>query len=341
MLKKEVNRLSVIFLAVVFFLEIVIIILAGASGKDILASLLFCPLYIAAFFFFKNGVFRFYFLHKKLFIAVLNFFIIAFTFYFFSYLVMVYLVGGLIDAGNPYYQKIRITDMQFVTNILMKLFTYGLFAYMFWTFEKLLMIQKEKAALNEQKLQVEYNYLKSQINPHFLYNTLSFFYSRMLKQDKQAANGIAALSDIMRYSLESGDNDGKVKLEQEVEQIENYILLQQLRFDQQLHINFKYNTPLPSVSVLPHIFITLVENAFKHGITDNPAHPLTILLQVSPYELSFSVQNRKSNKEKDRAPGGIGLYNLQERLKLTYPGKHEYNARDTTDEYSTNLKISI
>lgn len=338
---QELKRLQLLFFVFTVVLEIIVPYVISFSSKDLLYSLLFYPLYISTFYFFYYCVFRYQYFSGNFYRVWVNAIAGVFGFYFIYYFLFHYVLAKYIDPGNPFYETMSIKSKQFLVYTGMKLFTYTVFAYFFWTFEKLLMTQREKAALNELKLQVEYNYLKSQINPHFLYNTLSFFYSRMLKQDKQAANGIAALSGIMRYSLESGDNDGKVKLEQEVEQIENYILLQQLRFDQQLHIKFEYNMPLPDVLVLPHIFITLVENVFKHGVTDDPAHPLTILLQANPHQLSFSLQNKKSNKEKDRAPGGIGLHNLHERLKLVYPGKHEFDVRDTAEEYSTNLKISI
>lgn len=217
---------------------------------------------------------------------------------------------------------------------------YFLFALSYWYGEKAIINERKSRIAETEKLTVEYNYLKSQINPHFLYNTLSFFYSRLLKQDKETANGLAALSDIMRYSLTAGNSEGKVPLEQEVEQIENYISLQQMRFSNNLHIQFDYvpNGQHGKFLIIPHSLITLVENAFKHGIADDPDYPLQLRLATNENSIFFSTNNKKAYRENDKG-GGIGLKNLKERLELAHTNK--YSLLVKKDDTSYNIELTI
>jgi two-component system, LytTR family, sensor kinase len=221
------------------------------------------------------------------------------------------------------------------------LLNFFLYALVYWYAEKAIISERRRHIAETEKLQVHYNYLKSQINPHFLYNTLSFFYSRLLKQDKETANGLAALSDIMRYSLTAGNSDGKVALEQEMEQIENYIALQQMRFSGALHIRFTHHPPPAHFTIIPHALITLVENAFKHGVTDDAQHPLLIKLTTTENQLNFTIHNKKSYRQKDEASGGIGLQNLKDRLQLTYANKYSYSVKEDDLYYDTELKIKL
>jgi sensor histidine kinase YesM len=333
-------RTEWLFLFIVACLDVIFAYAAAGTVQAMLSSVLYLPVCIAVFLFFQTIVFRSVFKRKSILGILLGAMAGVLGYYLASYFVMRYGIGYLLFSGKDYFKTVAITDKGFIVPATFKLVTYLIYALLFAMFEQKLDAEKQNAIISNQKLLVEYNYLKSQINPHFLYNTLSFFYSRMLKKDRDAANGVAALSDIMRYSLEVGDAEGKVPLEKEVEQIENYIMLQQLRFDGQLHIDFKYNTPLPAVAILPHAFITIVENAFKHGVTDDSGNPLRISLRANEQEILFEVKNKKSNQRKDNTPGGLGLQNLRERLALAYPGKHQYLITDNNNDYASSLRIT-
>jgi two-component system, LytTR family, sensor kinase len=239
------------------------------------------------------------------------------------------------------YADFKIDKSFLLSSLQQYLLYFFLYALVYWYAEKSVISERKRHATETEKLQVEYNYLKSQINPHFLYNTLSFFYSRLLKQDKETANGLAALSDIMRYSLTAGNSDGKVALEQEMEQIENYIALQQMRFSGALHIRFTHHPPPAHFTIIPHALITLVENAFKHGVTDDAQHPLLIKLTTTENQLNFTIHNKKSYRQKDEASGGIGLQNLKDRLQLTYANKYSYTVKEDDLYYDTELKIKL
>ncbi len=202
-------------------------------------------------------------------------------------------------------------------------------------------LQTQNLELQNQKLKIQYNFLKAQINPHFLYNTLSFFYSKTLISDKDTAEGIALLTDIMRYSLQQGEMDGKVKLGDEVTHLNNYIRLQQMRFNNTLNIEFTNDIESESYRILPHMFITLVENAFKHGIVNNPLHPLQIKLYQNGNDIVFQVYNKISNGSKGNSGIGVGLQNIQSRLRMEYGEAALLENHVKGDFFTVHLLIPI
>lgn len=193
-----------------------------------------------------------------------------------------------------------------------------------------LALQSQNLQLQNEKLKIQYDFLKAQINPHFLYNTLSFFYSKTIANDRQTAEGIALLTDIMRYSLQQGGTDGKVALEDEVTHLANYMQLQQMRFNNTLNVLFDNTVDPAGCRILPHIFITLVENAFKHGEVNNPLHPLTVSLAIQDSDMVFLVKNKIRNGPSDSNTTGVGLNNIRNRIKMEYGGlaKLENNIKD-------------
>jgi two-component system, LytTR family, sensor kinase len=290
-------------------------------------------------FFFINDRFCFPILFKQknkiLFAA-------AITVSMFSYLVLrILLVSQLIPALFPdfdevYKGRIFLTDhiatfVSFVAYGL--LYRYG--QVQVDTEKKLLMSEKAVLELrndalqaNNDKLQAEYNYLKSQINPHFLYNTLNFFYANTWQNNPDTAQGISLLSEIMRYSLSKGDENGRVSLLKEWQQLENLVTLNQLRYQQDLPVVIEVKGEIRGVNIMPHLLITPVENAFKHG---DLRHPLRIHLQVGPQQLDFRVQNHiQQSTRQINEGGGMGLDNLRKRLRHEYADKAllEYQATD-------------
>ncbi|WP_345228255.1 sensor histidine kinase, partial [Hymenobacter koreensis] len=163
-------------------------------------------------------------------------------------------------------------------------------------------------------------FLKSQINPHFLFNALNFFYAQVYPHSEGAAKGILLLSDIMRYALHE-DPDGKVPLGQEVQHVRNYIALNQLRFNQQLQVDFRVSGQLEYRLILPLVLITFVENCFKHGELHEPDRPVQIRLSVEQNRLEFQTRNQLRHGPKEQSTG-IGLANTRRRLALVYPGRH-------------------
>jgi two-component system, LytTR family, sensor kinase len=194
--------------------------------------------------------------------------------------------------------------------------------------------QQAATAAQTQKdlLQMELNFLRAQINPHFLYNTLNVFYSQVQPLSPALATGLLTLSNIMRYSLETLQEGQLVPLKLEVVNLKRVISIHQLRFNQALQIQLTIEGPYSQVQVAPLIFITLLENALKHGVANNPAHPIVLWLAVDATHINFSIRNQKSAKS--RGPSsGIGMENLQSRLQALYGSRYLLSVEDTEDQY--------
>jgi sensor histidine kinase YesM len=201
-------------------------------------------------------------------------------------------------------------------------------------------LEQHNDTLEKQQLQTEYAFLRSQINPHFLQNTLNFFYSKSLTCSEELSSAILTLSEIMRYSLNTKTNEPPPLLTEEVKQMNNVIAINQMRFGNRLQIQFNQTGELEGIRIIPLVLITLVENAFKHGELGNPDHPMTINLDISEYQesLQFSIFNLKKTGPKDRSHG-IGLENIRRRLQLVYGDDASLNITDTPTTYTITLHI--
>lgn len=201
-------------------------------------------------------------------------------------------------------------------------------------------LEQSNALLEKQQLQTEYAFLRSQINPHFLQNTLNYFYSKSLSCSEELSSAILTLSEIMRYSLNTKTTDAPPLLTEEIKQMNNVIAINQMRFNNRLNIVFSQEGDPEGIRILPLVLITLVENAFKHGDLGNPEHPLTISLKIPEYQesLLFTVSNQKKLGPKDHSHG-IGLENIRRRLQLVYGSGASLISTETADAYSITLNI--
>jgi two-component system LytT family sensor kinase len=206
--------------------------------------------------------------------------------------------------------------------------------------------QKQRKILEAQKMQLEieksqanFNFLKAQINPHFLHNTLNFLYARSLPYSPELSEGILTLSDIMRYALSEGNaRDGKAPLVDEIEHVRNVIRIQQLRFSNNLKVHFEVEGVLNGTTIIPFVLITLVENAFKHGDLKNAETPIDIRLRLEKGLLYFYCRNKKKTGPKELSTG-IGLENIRKRLELAYGDKHSLVVKEDAAFYTTELTI--
>ncbi|HEY1023888.1 MAG TPA: histidine kinase, partial [Sphingobacteriaceae bacterium] len=180
---------------------------------------------------------------------------------------------------------------------------------------------------------------KSQINPHFLYNSLNYIYSLAIPVSDKLASAVLHLSDLMRYTLKESA-DGKVKLQQEVAYIRNYIELFRMRFAPQFYVDFEAAEIDDKQTVPALILIPFVENAFKHGVVNEPERPVRIKLSVAGGRLTFTVSNKINRSQKDHS-SGVGLTNIKRRLELLYPAKHELLISENGQTYKTTLNITL
>lgn len=201
-------------------------------------------------------------------------------------------------------------------------------------------LEEQKMQLEVEKSQANFNFLKAQINPHFLHNTLNFLYAKSLPYSPELSEGILTLSDIMRYALSEGNaKDGKSPLKDEIEHVRNVIKINQLRFSNNLNVNFEVEGVINGAMIIPFVLITLVENAFKHGDVKSNAYPVTIRLKVDGHQMYFYLRNRKKNGPKELSTG-IGLNNIKKRLDLAYGKNYSLDIKDEAEFYTTELTIT-
>ncbi|WP_051691816.1 sensor histidine kinase [Pedobacter borealis] len=192
--------------------------------------------------------------------------------------------------------------------------------------------------LKEEVVKAELSFLKSQINPHFLYNTLNYVYSLAIPVSDQLANAVLRLSDLMRYTLNDSP-DGKVSLEKEVEYLESYVALFKMRFEPKFYVEFT-TEGIANQKIASLILIPFVENALKHGVVNDEAQPVRIKLKVQNKRLSFEVSNKISHAQKDHS-NGVGMVNIHRRLDLIYPEKHELLISNNGNTYKSTLILNL
>lgn len=197
--------------------------------------------------------------------------------------------------------------------------------------EKLLMII-ENQNIQAELIKSQYAHLKSQINPHFLFNTLSFIYSNTRKIVPEAAEAIMALSEMMRYALQDDSESTFTLLTQEIEQVENLIRLHQIKSENKLNIILKHDDDLEEIKILPLILVTLVENVFKHGDLSKENHPAIISICSDGSTLIIETGNF-INMKAINTSHHIGLDNTRKRLNMIYANKASLKISQTTDHY--------
>ena len=191
-----------------------------------------------------------------------------------------------------------------------------------------------------QKSQAELNLLKSQVQPHFLFNALNSIYYRVYKVDPPSAGLIERLADIMRYFVDESPKE-VVPVSTEVAFIENYIALERIRIRHGANIDFEkaYN---PELRIPPMLLMTFVENIFKHGIDKSlKQNQVTISLVQQNHHLLFKTSNHKVDPEPGDQPGGFGIINLTKRLRMLYGGKFELTIDDEGESFTAFLKIPL
>lgn len=205
-------------------------------------------------------------------------------------------------------------------------------------------IQSERERRNKeiQNILLQNAFLRAQINPHFLYNTLNFFYAQSLQYSDDLAEGILTLSEIMRYSLKQQPDRSqeKVLLRNEINHIENVIKINRLRYKNNTFINFEVAGNTGRVYIVPFVLITLTENVFKHGEINSPDYPATIKITVDETGIQLFCHNKKKGGIKE--PGtGIGLENTRQRLKNEYGDNFNLTAKDEDRFFTTELYIKF
>jgi two-component system, LytTR family, sensor kinase len=203
------------------------------------------------------------------------------------------------------------------------------------------LLKQAAQKLRIEKQQAELNYLKSQTNPHFLFNTLNNIYSLSRDKSDLAPESILRLSKILRYMLYETGGDF-IAIEKELKIITDYIELEKLRYDESLRLNFNYDVEDMKQAIPPLLLIPLVENAFKHGVSETRHQPFVdIHLSVRQRQLHFVVKNSSEVSDIDRdVKENIGLSNLRRQLELLYKD-YQLNVQQQNFVFTATLKINL
>lgn len=220
--------------------------------------------------------------------------------------------------------------VQFRLNLL-----FGVISLAYWYGKSHHENERKWQNLQTEMADAQLKLLKNQINPHFLYNTLSLIYTKAIPISTELADIISKLSDMLRYSLDEAETNGKVPLYKEVKYLEDFIAIHKARFGENWQVDFHIQGNPREQKIAPLLLITFVENAFKHGKLNAP---LRIELQIKNDGLSFEIENQKQEGKKDPS-SGIGLENIRKRLAILYPNRHRLSIEDKANFFNVSLQL--
>lgn len=202
-------------------------------------------------------------------------------------------------------------------------------------------LQKRMAVVAKEKAEAELNFLKAQINPHFLFNSLNSVYFLIDKENDAARKALHKFSEMLRYQLyECGDS--RIPIEKEIHFLKDYVDLQQLRVSN-TSVEFSCEKEVSHFSIEPLLLIPFVENSFKHlsHFSDGKQNEVQIKLSRQNGSMLFSVYNTTEQKAETGKSGGIGMVNVQKRLELLYPGKHQLEVKEKEGWFGVELNLSL
>ncbi len=311
-------------------------------GAEFFWAMAYLPIKIAATYFTMYFIIPRYFLKKKYVAATLM-------------TVLIILLAGFIQRFLDYYVFYPIYAYEFmagspfnipksIKNVLSIYPAVALGAFIKIT-KHFYSEESKSKELQQQKLEAELNFLKGQIHPHFLFNTLNNLYALTLKKSENSPEVVLKLSDLLSFMLYEC-NSRTVSLQKELDLIENYISLEKLRYDDRLTINYEVEGEIIGSQIPPMLLLPFVENAFKHGTSESIDKVwVDINIKVEDQKLHLTVRNSNGYDPEEKAEfeyqKGIGLKNVKRRLELLYEDAYELNIHDTDEEYSVTLKIEM
>lgn len=305
--------------------------------------------YLAIFLSYRN-----IFVRKKYFLGLFYLLICVFVyinlFYFFESFA-VYLIRR---SGNPVPPTLESMSMfldkgyfSFMTiPIILLQVGFSYFYYIFFPvcckfLRDQMRMQKKQNELQKKNVQLEMDFLKAQIHPHFLFNTLNNIYSLIThNENKKSAEMVSGLSSLLRYALYDGRHEF-FSLEQEVSMIKNFIALEEVRSDD-LKLQLHWPEKIPSVKIPPFLLLPLIENAFKHGANSQLSHPcVRINMKINDQELFLEVENSFDPEYRRKNAGGLGLLNLKKRLDYYYHENYRLETGEKNNIFLATLNLPL
>jgi len=260
-----------------------------------------------------------------------------------SRIAVIYLLEPLIRT-DPFGQESIWQILTDLPKLVTHYFALSFSAAWVFAFVKLIrdqyITQQRSLTLEKEKAETELKALRSQLNPHFLFNTLNNIYSLSLMNSPVTSISIAGLSEILDYVLYRC-NTTYVPLSGEIKLIENYLILEKLRYDERLQVSFEYITD-KEAGIAPLILLSLVENAFKHGASGYAGNSfITIIMHVRNGHLTFTVTNSCVEEDFETGGSGIGLGNIKRQLELIYPSGYELLIKRVENTFEVQLDINL
>lgn len=203
--------------------------------------------------------------------------------------------------------------------------------------------QENQEIAEKERIKSELSYLKLQISPHFLYNSLNSIYSLAIENSDKTADVVLKLSELTRYMTYTSEQK-YVDIEEEIEHVTNFVDLQRLRLFEEVVVNFNHTVDAKGGKIEPMLLIPFVENAFKHGVSYSNTTEINIQLNIKNHKLDFLITNQlfqKPENDFSKSDSGIGLPNVKRRLELLYPGKHSLNITQVNDMFEVELSIDL
>jgi LytS/YehU family sensor histidine kinase len=303
---------------------------------------------------FHSIIFRQDFIGYLLMIAFfyLNYYVLIPAFYFdkkyvtFAILVLIcymiiILTPKLIIKDENLYASIK-ASFPILKTYLFKIFSQHIFEFLvILTFSLMLKINNRLKLAEKEKVNAELSYLKAQINPHFLFNTLNSIYSLAIAQSDYTATAVVKLSSMMRYVITDASQKF-VPLEKEINYISDYIELQKLRIDKGIKLSFEVSGIASDKKIAPLILISFIENAFKYGINAEENSEIKINIDITKNYLHLRVYNKKVNtKQMNIQTSGVGIENTANRLQLLYSGRHKLTVKNNSEDFSILLSLQL
>lgn len=234
---------------------------------------------------------------------------------------------------RPMQRESHFDIMSIILFLLVWLLSSAMFIFRQWRLTEQRALQAEA-----EKANAELSFLKAQVNPHFLFNTLNNIYSLAVSKSEHTADSIMKLSNIMRYITDEARED-KVELQEELDCMRDYIDLQRLRLGKNAQVMFTITGTTLNKKIPPLLLMTFVENAFKYGISNHEPSPVVIRVEVSEKEVYFETMNKLYEKKSQLERTGIGQQNALKRLQHMYPSKHNISINSNSGFYTVKLSL--
>lgn len=331
MKQKQVLLLHVFYWLLIIFNGILSRAVYSKSGLDVLDVTIFLANFLG---FYVNYFFvapRF-FNPNRFYMMIVGFFVGVFIFVLFRYSMEELLLPALTGFRN--YAEGTTFLYYFYDNIYYSSLTVFVSTNL-WFFKYYFKVEEERNRLVEERKHAQLQALKTQINPHFIFNSLNNIYSLVYQNSDKALPAIEKLSELLRYSTKDLEKD-VISLDKEIGYIESLIGLEKLRIKNPELLVIEKNINHPKINISPMLLVPFVENAFKHG--DFREKGFVLKVSDDNKVLHFYLHNYKNQKVKDTA-SGIGIDNVKKRLEILYPKKHELYIKDLESEFIVDLRI--